>query len=213
MREANPIPLTITQNGDPVLRQEARSVSADQFGSPDLERVLTRMIQELESCEDGVAIAAPQIGESLRIFIVSHRAFEIEAEEERNRKERDIPKKKRTPIPRAQDLICINPEIINMSKKRVIVPEGCLSVRWIYGKTLRSDKATIRAFDVTGKPFTRGGSGLLAQIFQHETDHLNGILFIDHATDLEEITPKRRTGSKLPNHPENEHPFETYPQS
>ncbi len=57
-------------------------------------------------------------------------------------------------------------------------------MRPFYGKTWRSKKATVTAYDENGKKFERGGSGLLAQIFQHETDHLNGILFIDHAKDV-----------------------------
>ncbi len=73
-----------------------------------------------------------------------------------------------------------------MGKK---MPEGCLSVRWLYGKVRRSSKALIRAFDEHGNLFTRGGSGLLSQIFQHEIDHLNGILFIDTAENIEDIPP------------------------
>lgn len=85
-------------------------------------------------------------------------------------------------------MVFINPEITKLSRKKIWVPEGCLSVRWLYGETSRADKATIRAYDEHGKLFTRGGSGLMAQIFQHETDHLNGILFIDHARNVEKIT-------------------------
>jgi peptide deformylase len=62
-------------------------------------------------------------------------------------------------------------------------------VRWLYGKTYRSKKATVEAYDENGRKFKMGGSGLLAQIFQHETDHLNGILFIDHAKDVKEELP------------------------
>jgi peptide deformylase len=69
------------------------------------------------------------------------------------------------------------------------MPEGCLSVRWLYGNVLRSTKASIEAYDEFGNKFTRGGSGLLAQIFQHETDHLNGVLFIDTAEDVEDMPP------------------------
>ena len=69
------------------------------------------------------------------------------------------------------------------------MPEGCLSVRWLYGRTLRYTKASIEAYDKKGKKFSRGASGLLAQIFQHETDHLKGILFIDHAEDIKEELP------------------------
>jgi peptide deformylase len=71
------------------------------------------------------------------------------------------------------------------------MPEGCLSVRWLYGNTFRSKKATVTAYDENGKKFVRGASGLLAQIFQHETDHLVGTLFIDHAKNIkEELPPK-----------------------
>ena len=67
--------------------------------------------------------------------------------------------------------------------------EGCLSVRWLYGKVRRSQKTLIKAYDENGKLFTMGGSGLLSQAFQHETDHLNGILFIDKAKDLKDVPP------------------------
>ena len=78
-------------------------------------------------------------------------------------------------------------EISKLSKKKSWVPEGCLSVRWLYGKSLRHEKATIRAYDENGKLYTYGGAGLIAQVFQHETDHLNGTLFIDHAKEIEEL--------------------------
>ena len=67
--------------------------------------------------------------------------------------------------------------------------EGCLSVRYLYGKVKRSVKATIEAYDENGKRHTFGASGLLAQIFQHEMDHLSGVLFTDTAIDVEEIIP------------------------
>jgi peptide deformylase len=66
--------------------------------------------------------------------------------------------------------------------------EGCLSVRWVYGKTTRAVSVTIEAYDEMGNKFSYGASGLIAHIFQHETDHLDGILFIDHGFDLEEFT-------------------------
>jgi peptide deformylase len=65
--------------------------------------------------------------------------------------------------------------------------EGCLSVRPLYGKVRRATRATIEAYNENGKKFTKEGVGLLAHIFQHETDHLNGILFIDKAKNLQEI--------------------------
>ena len=75
--------------------------------------------------------------------------------------------------------------------------EGCLSVRWIYGKTTRSLNATVEAYDVEGNKFSYGASGLIAHIFQHEIDHLHGVLFIDHGFDFEEFTEEEiRAGEK-----------------
>ena len=70
--------------------------------------------------------------------------------------------------------------------------EGCLSVRYLYGKIRRASRATITAYDENGQKIERGASGLLAQIFQHEVDHLNGILFTDHAKDLRDIPPEKQ---------------------
>ncbi len=138
------------------------------------------MSASLKSQDDGVAIAAPQIGYSLRIFVVSGKIF-------------TPPRPMDTPPSQGEkirDMVFINPKISKLSRKKEWVPEGCLSVRPLYGKTFRSVKATVTAYDENGKKFVRGGSGLLAQIFQHETDHLNGILFIDHAKDVKEEAPK-----------------------
>jgi len=178
----------IVQKEDPVLRGVAEPVNPKDFSSPRLKIILGDMATALEKEEDGVAIAAPQIGVPLRIFIVSHRAFEWSEEEERNLDEisdtHPIPEEK---IKKA-NMVFINPIITKLSRKKKWLQEGCLSVRWLYGEVSRSDKATVRAFDENGKAFTWGGSGLIAQIFQHETDHLNGALFIDTARNVEKIT-------------------------
>lgn len=175
----------IVQEGDPVLRGKAKLVPISDIGTKQLQQILARMKTALNGESDGVAIAAPQIGVPLRIFIISAHAFEI-ANEERARKDKKVV----SPTPEA-DLVCINPEITKLSKKKKKVPEGCLSVRWKYGTTMRHEKATLTAYNEKGVRFTYGGSGLIAQIFQHETDHLNGTLFIDHATDIETLTPEQ----------------------
>lgn len=174
---------TIVQDGDPVLRAVATPVALADISSKEIKDVLTRMNKALDKEHDGVAIAAPQIGVSLRIFVVSRKAFAIEDERETgdNSNTLNIPER---------NMVVINPEIIKLSKRKLTVPEGCLSVRWLYGKTRRHEKVLIRGYDEHGKAFTYGGSGLLAQIFQHEIDHLNGILFSDHATDLEPLSDK-----------------------
>ncbi len=211
----------ILQKEASVLRLQAEPVNPKDFDSTRLKKIITDMKAALEKEEDGVAIAAPQIGVPLRIFVVSHRTFEFKEGAEIDGLGKNI----HTHIPTTSneatrrdsaenvtlnglarhdsaeskadsknkqtltfDMVFINPEITKLSRKKIWLPEGCLSVRWLYGEVLRSDKTTIRAYDEHGKLFTRGASGLLAQIFQHETDHLNGVLFTDMARNIEMIT-------------------------
>ncbi len=171
--------VSIVQKDDPVLRLTAQPVSAHMFGTKELTKTLSLMKQALATQDDGVAIAAPQIGVSLRIFVVSGHVFDML-----------YPEETEGDIPAHPDMIFINPEIIKLSKEQEELEEGCLSVRYLYGKIKRAKKAKVRAYDEHGKLFEVGGSGLLAQIFQHETDHLNGILFIDNATDVKDVPPE-----------------------
>ena len=173
----------IVQKEEKVLRQKAKEILVREIPTPKIQKILKEMSSSLKSQDDGVAIAAPQIGHALRIFVVSGKIFHKDFarfDSENKIPEEEIPK----------DIVFINPKISKLSRDKEWMPEGCLSVRWLYGKTFRSKKATITAYDENGKKFTRGASGLLAQIFQHETDHLNGILFIDHARDVKEELPR-----------------------
>jgi len=174
----------IVDRDAPVLREMAKEVTREEIGSPELERIITDMKAALHAEDDGVAIAAPQINVSKRIFVVNGHTLAVLA------REFESGDKNEEEIIAFPDEVYINPVIKKISKKRSNLEEGCLSVRWLYGRVLRSDKVTITALDENGKKITRGASGLLAQIFQHEIDHLNGILFIDTATDLEDHPPE-----------------------
>lgn len=178
----------IVQRDEPVLREKAKEVPIHEITSSHIQKIIKTMKSALHKEEDGVAIAAPQIGESLRIFVVSGKVF---APNYPDLKDGEV-------IP--EDQVYINPEITKLSKQKKKMAEGCLSVRWLYGNVVRSTRATIQAHDEHGKIVKRGASGLLAQIFQHETDHLNGILFIDTAEDLEEIPPEMIAEEKSHNH-------------
>ncbi len=175
----------ILQKEEKVLRAIAKEVPLESIKTKKIQKILTEMTNALNSQDDGVAIAAPQIGYSLKIFIVSGKIFRKSFLKNEEENYLDQNEEEETP----KDLIFINPKISKLSRGKEWMPEGCLSVRWLYGKTFRSKKATIVAHDENGKKFTRGGSDLLAQIFQHENDHLNGILFIDHAKDIKEEKP------------------------
>jgi peptide deformylase len=183
----------IVQKENKVLRKIAKEVPIEDVKSRRVETIIRRMIKALDSQEDGVAIAAPQIGENLRIFVVSKKIFEIMDEEKTKTKgsKRENLEEFTKEKPEYKDMVFINPEILKTSKKKMLTEEGCLSVRWLYGKVERAEKTLVRAYDEEGKPFTLGGTGVLSQAFQHEVDHLNGILFTDKATDLKEMIPEK----------------------
>ncbi len=161
----------IIQSPHATLRSIAQEVPISDITSPKIQKILKNMKDSLDTQDDGVAIAAPQIDVPLRIFVVSKKA-----------------------IPKAtEDVAFINPNLTKLGKKKEPMSEGCLSVRWKYGMVKRSTTATVKAYNEQGNVFVMSGKGLLAQIFQHETDHLNGVLFIDKATDVEDLPPESVT--------------------
>ncbi len=177
----------IVNKNAPILRKTAQAVPLKDIGSKKIQDVLKRMKTALKREDDGVAIAAPQINEGLRIFIISGRVPSL-----LNKNVEEGVNNKVT----TSDAVFINPEIIKLSRKKNKVEEGCLSVRWLYGQVIRSEKAVIRAYDENGKVFERGATGLMAQIFQHEVDHINGILFTDKAENIENLPPPPKKKKK-----------------
>lgn len=162
----------IVQNPDPVLRSIAKEVTPREFGSAELKKILKDMSDTLAGEGDGVALAAPQIGISKRIFVIAGKVFSEDQE--------SIP----------EDIACINPKIVKISRDKKMMHEGCLSVRPLYGDIRRASRTTIHAQNAEGELFELSGSGLLAEIFQHEIDHLNGILFIDNAINIKSGEPR-----------------------
>lgn len=159
----------IIQKENKTLRLKAKEVSLKEIGTRKIQKIVKEMIEILDQCPDGAALAAPQINHSLRIFVVSKKIFTDE--------EGKI-------LPTAKDLIFINPRLIKISKRKKKLEEGCLSVRGYFGEIERAEKASVEAYNEFGQKFSYTGSGLMAQIFQHELDHLDGILFIDKAKNL-----------------------------
>jgi peptide deformylase len=159
--------IKIVQKGNKLLRGAAKSVSIKEIKSKEIKNIVKKMEKALLENKEGVAIAAPQIGEPLRIFVIAKKIFGENIL---------LPK-----------LVFINPVIKNISKKKSLMNEGCLSVSGYYGNVQRAERLKIEALDENGKKFGLVVSGLLAQIVQHEVDHLNGILFTDKAINLEKI--------------------------
>jgi len=160
----------IVQKGTENLHINAAEVPVSDITSPEIKQVIANMKLALSGEPDGVAIAAPQIDISLRIFVVAGFVF--------GKGEADV--------------AYINPIFVKKSKKTELMDEGCLSVRYMYGKVKRHTNVTIEAYNEEGEKIERGAGGLLAHIFQHETDHLNGILFVDKAESSEIMSEKEQ---------------------
>ncbi len=178
---------TIVQTGDPVLRATATEIPQNDIGTPRLRKLIADMKALLAKEEHGVALAAPQVGESLRLFIVSGKALvkRKKSAEKRSQDDEDVEDEMPIDLPaQAGDQVYINPELLKISRTKKKKHEGCLSIRGKWGMVARAEKATIQAYDEHGKKFTRGASGLLAHIFQHELDHLDGVLYTDKAKEL-----------------------------
>lgn len=169
-----PTHTAIIVKDEKALRATAREVPLAEITAEKTRRMVANMSTTLAKENDGVALAAPQIGEPVRLFIVSGKVLARLAHA----------------AEALPDAIFINPMLTKISREKQTVEEGCLSLRYLYGQVKRAAKVTLCAYDESGKKITRGASGLLAQIFQHEVDHLNGILFTDKATDIIDIPPE-----------------------
>ncbi len=164
--------------GNPALREKAVIIPPADITGEHIQHLIADMRSLLAKEKNGVALAAPQVGEAVQLFIVSARA--LQHEDENDEDHAPI----RNQVPLGPDLVYINPEIIKVSRLKRKKHEGCLSIRGKWGIVPRAEKMTVRAYDEHGQQFTRGASGFLAHIFQHELDHLDGILYIDKATDI-----------------------------
>lgn len=184
----------IVHEPHPVLRKKAREVEVADILSPRIQKLLALMQETLAGTSDGVGLAAPQIGEPLRIFIVSEEAEEIDRAEKQGwerRQKHDLSAVMEKPYEKRawKYFIFINPVVKNKSRKMQEGAEGCLSVPGKYATVPRYEKITIQAYNEYGKKITRGASRFLARVMQHELDHLEGVLFVDKATSF--IDPAR----------------------
>ena len=152
--------LTIVTESDaknPVLR--ARSKEVADISDAEIQRLIKDMQETLAIAKNGIGIAASQVGKNLRLFVVS-------------------------PALGLNQIVFINPVIAKISEKTKLVDEGCLSVIGLYGKIKRAESLKIEAYNQNGRKFKMKADGLVAQLFQHEVDHLDGILFKDKANNI-----------------------------
>lgn len=158
----NILPIVTIQDNNPILRQRAREV--ENFDDPELQKLIDDMIPTMYE-KDGVGLAAPQVNQGLRLIVTTPDPNNYEYF--------------RTSMHEA--LVLINPTIIHHSFFKKTGDEGCLSVPNLFGDVKRWKKVTLCYQDRNGVKKKINASGLQARVFQHEIDHINGILFIDKA--------------------------------
>lgn len=157
------------------LRQRAQPVT--NFGSR-LQRLAEDMLETMHKAP-GVGLAGPQIGVMQRIFVA------------------EIPPDEDDPLS-GRPFVMINPKIVSKSDYCIEGEEGCLSIPGYYGLVERPEEIVIEAQNHLGEPFRLTAAGFLARVFQHETDHLDGILFTDYIDDLEKIWLLDEEGERIP---------------
>jgi peptide deformylase len=142
---------------DPVLRRKAKRVRTID-GS--IQKLIEDMLETVRAAPGRAGLAAPQVGKSLRVIVID--------------------------IPGAENVVLINPEIVKRSGERSVT-EGCLSVPGYYGEIKRAESVTAKGRDASGKEIRIKADELLAQALEHEVDHLNGMLYIDHLESQDKL--------------------------
>ncbi len=159
--------LEIVFEGDPRLRQKATSIKRVDDSIRQLADDMYEMLPEA----GGVAVAAPQVGVTRRLIVIRYQAAE---EDDDSDEEREITYR------------LVNPEVVRGHGEQVGL-EGCLSIPGWVGEVSRFDAITVKAVDMDNKPVRVKAEGYLARVFQHEIDHLDGILFTDRVVDRETL--------------------------
>jgi len=144
---------------DPVLRRKAKRVSPSQVKDGSIKKLIADMTETMHAAS-GVGLAAPQVGVSVRVLVLC--------------------------MPGEESIALINPKVVKKKGER-LVTEGCLSVPGYYGEVKRAESVVAKGLDPNGKEIRIKGEELLAQALEHEIDHLNGVLYIDHIESEDEL--------------------------
>lgn len=153
---------------NPTLRQRAKNVRKI---TPAIETLIKDMIETMRAAK-GVGLAAPQVDVGQRVIVIEY------GEGSENPEIENKPPKL---------YVVVNPEIVRHSKDTVLGNEACLSLPGYFGEVVRYETVTVKGLDRHGRPFRLKPKGWLARIFQHEFDHLDGVLYIDRANEVWKI--------------------------
>lgn len=156
--------------GNPILREKAKRLTPAEITSPEIQELIADMQYTIANKKYGVGLAAPQVGRSVAMSVIAIKA---------------TPSR---PDLQPTELVIINPEVVRTYGRRTQMWEACVSfngagANFPYAKALRWRRIRVRYLDEQGTPHEEGLDGILAHVFQHETDHLNGILFVDRVRD------------------------------
>ena len=162
--------LKVARMGHPVLRERARPISKSDLRDPLMQKLIDDMIDTMIEYH-GVGLAAPQVHEGLRVFVAT---LDVEDDEKRG--------------PEPEPIALINPEITVVGSDVVEDWEGCLSIPDVRGRVPRAREIRLRALDRNGGRLELRAHDFPARVMQHETDHLDGVLFFDRMRSFESLT-------------------------
>lgn len=154
------------------LHERSINVSEDQLKTKEFKQLIRNMIHTMYK-DDGIGIAAPQVGKNIRMAIIGKQALKQTSEP--------------YPLPKRKDLVMINPTYIPLSTTKETAQEGCLSVLGKWGDVDRHLTVQVRFMTPDGKKHAFVVTDFLARVFQHEIDHLDGTLFIDKAKNVKQV--------------------------
>ena len=157
--------LKVARMGHPVLRAKARNLSLGDIKSPLIQKLIDDMMETMSEYH-GVGLAAPQVHEDVRLFVATLGGDDAEG----------------------NTVALINPEITPVGTELVEDWEGCLSIPDIRGRVPRAKEIRVRALDRTGERIELRATNFSARVIQHETDHLDGVLFFDRMKKFETLT-------------------------
>jgi peptide deformylase len=168
--------LKIARMGHPVLRARAKALEPADIKSPRIQQLIDDMFETMQEYQ-GVGLAAPQVHESLRLFVAGF-APRVDGDDDDEEEEEE-----RVPL-----MALINPEIAIVGDDTADDWEGCLSIPDIRGRVTRAREIRVKAYDRRGRRIDINARGFTARVIQHETDHLDGILFFDRMESFETLT-------------------------
>ena len=166
--------LKVARMGHPVLRAKAHPVPPSEITSPRIQQLIDDMFETMREYS-GIGLAAPQVHQGLRLFVAGVRASDASVPELND--DVDMP-----------FITVINPEVTAIGSEIISGWEGCLSIPDIRGLVPRASRVRLKAYNRQGKLVDLEAQGLPARVIQHETDHLDGVLFFDRMRSLESLT-------------------------